>query len=719
MSPPERSAWLLIACALFATSAHAQTQEERRRALQDRLGIKPRPDAPDAGVPPTATAPQTPPAGETPQTPVATPTTPTTPSAPGTAPRPAAPRGPTFATLRPMLDRECQSCHSPDGKAKKSKWVLTGGPEDYDNTLRFVKKDAPEQSSLLRKGTGATLHGGKKTIAADSAEAGQILEWIRAGAPRGALGSAPATPAPVAAAPSAPATTPGATSAPSTPAPTAPGAASPPTTATPGATAAVPPATEAPAATPTAQTGLLFAPQVHAALVEGCASCHSADGMAASTRYLASEDPAAHLAAAAALVTPGNSAGSTLFQRARGENHEPGAVWEPGSAELTLLAQWIDGGALGAAPAAGAPVATAPAGPAAPAPAPTAAAPQGGPPGVSLGTYPVLGSLRLNGRFDLNYERVGYNDHPFQSAGDNALRSYHQFLFLTRQSTSDPVTISLEALSLQFWEVGIRFSPESWPVKAQLKLGKILVPFGSEPLFHHSYGGHAGFDNRVLPVVFAREGLSVNVQRQQGAFRFSADAYLIAGYGLRRPDSVLNLQADFAPLEETKIGFGARLGAAWGPISLWYSPYYNALGAGRGLFMQALDLTVWRPRGIFIAERFSLGAGLLRADVAGGGDQGYGGRGEDYFHFASYFQLRYYAQDWLYVQYRQGLRTFNNRRGLFLDPTDLTRDDGSTHNIGVMARWQGLSLGLFHYWNLEKADEVPDDFTRLVVAYEF
>jgi hypothetical protein len=37
----------------------------------------------------------------------------------------------------------------------------------------------------------------------------------------------------------------------------------------------------------------------------------------------------------------------------------------------------------------------------------------------------------------------------------------------------------------------------------------------------------------------------------------------------------------------------------------------------------------------------------------------------------------------------------------------------------VVARWRGLSAGLFHYWNLEKADEVPDDFTRLMVAYEF
>ncbi|WP_233587845.1 hypothetical protein, partial [Corallococcus sp. CA049B] len=339
--------------------------------------------------------------------------------------------------------------------------------------------------------------------------------------------------------------------------------------------------------------------------------------------------------------------------------------------------------------------------------------------GVSLGTFPVLGSLSLNGRFDLNYERVNYNDHPFKSEGESALRSYHHFLFLTRQSAEDPVTLTLEVLSLQFWEVGYRVSGATWPVKVFAKGGKILVPFGADPLFHHSYGGLAGFDQRVLPVVFAREGLTVNVERRLGPIALSGDAYVIAGYRLKRADAVLNLQSDLAPLEDTRLGVGARLGGAWGPINVWYSPYFNSLGFGRRLFLQALDVAVWRPRGLPVLEHFSLGAGLLRADVSGGEAEGYGGPGEDYYHFASYLQLRYHPTDWLYVQYRQGLRTFGNRRGLILDSNALTREDASSHNVGVVARWRGLSAGLFHFWNLEKTDETPDDFTRLVVAYEF
>ena len=88
-------------------------------------------------------------------------------------------------------------------------------------------------------------------------------------------------------------------------------------------------------------------------------------------------------------------------------------------------------------------------------------------------------------------------------------------------------------------------------------------------------------------------------------------------------------------------------------VSAWYSTYYNPLGFGRRLFMQALDVTMWRPRGVPVLEHFSLGVGLLRADVSGGGP-GVGGVGYDYYDFADYLQLRYHPSDWLYIQYRTG-----------------------------------------------------------------
>ena len=78
-----------------------------------------------------------------------------------------------------------------------------------------------------------------------------------------------------------------------------------------------------------------------------------------------------------------------------------------------------------------------------------------------------------------------------------------------------------------------------------------------------------------------------------------------------------------------------------------------------------------RQRQLPVLGHFSLGVGLLRADVSGGGP-GVGGVGIDYYDFADYLQLRYYPVDWLFLQYRAGLRTFDNRRALILDQSRLT-----------------------------------------------
>ena len=134
--------------------------------------------------------------------------------------------------------------------------------------------------------------------------------------------------------------------------------------------------------------------------------------------------------------------------------------------------------------------------------------------------------------------------------------------------------------------------------------------------------------------------------------------------------------------------------------------------------MQALDLSVWRPRGVPVLQHFSLGAGLLRADVSGGGP-GVGGVGYDYYHFADYLQLRYYPDRLALHPVPAGLRTFENRRGVVVDDTRLTRADASTHNFAVVARYRGLTAGLYYFINLEKADEVPNDLLRLRVTYEF
>ena len=191
------------------------------------------------------------------------------------------------------------------------------------------------------------------------------------------------------------------------------------------------------------------------------------------------------------------------------------------------------------------------------------------------------------------------------------------------------------------------------PLRLTVAGGKIVVPFGADPLYHQNYGGLGGFDQPVLPIIWATEGATAHLLVERREFVLTDDLFVVRGFALPHADSIINLQSGFSPEDDVELGWGNRLGAAWRFVSAWYSAYYNPLGFGRRLFMQAFDLTIARPRGVPVLQHFSLGAGLLRADVSGGG-AGVGGVGLDYYNFADYLQLRYYPTDWLYVQYRTG-----------------------------------------------------------------
>jgi hypothetical protein len=258
-----------------------------------------------------------------------------------------------------------------------------------------------------------------------------------------------------------------------------------------------------------------------------------------------------------------------------------------------------------------------------------------------------------------------------------------------------------------------RLTPRRAPCYLNVRAGKLLVPFGAEPLFHQSYGGHLGFDQRVLPAIWTSEAVALTGGARIRGISLHGDLFAMKGYELRREDAVLNLKTDFSPVDQARIAFGGRLGLAIGPLSAYYSALGNRLGFDRVLFLQALDLTLWRLREVPVLDRFVLAAGFLRGDVSGGG------AGNDYYHFASYWLARAYLFDWLSVQYRQGLRMLGNRRGFLGDDTRLGPEDGSTHNFSIIARHHGLQVILAYYFNLEKAGEIDDDLLRLQVAYEF
>lgn len=338
------------------------------------------------------------------------------------------------------------------------------------------------------------------------------------------------------------------------------------------------------------------------------------------------------------------------------------------------------------------------------------ALPPGHPP-IAHGGIKLPADLRLHGRFDIAYERHGYSSDLTE--GKDAFRNFHRFLFLDRATRDDPFFFKAELLALTFFEIGARFrGPDEDIWRLTLGAGKVLVPFGADPLFHHAYGGRVGQDQRVLPLVWAEYGLKAQLALDLAPVGLRFDAYLIRGHALRAADGILSLQANVSPLDEMNVAGGGRISASYGPATVSYSVYGSSLDFDRSVFMQAFDLTVWRIPGVPVLEDVALSFGLLRADVSGG-------ELDSYYHFADYLQVRYYPVDWLYVQYRGGLDMRDNRSGLFADPDRLDRFDTTAHSVSVGFLHRGLSFVVQHLWQLELVDEQPDDFFRLTVAYEF
>ncbi len=757
-------------------------QEQRRRKLLEEMGLHapstPRTPTPSASPSPSSSSPNeavvpVPGPGKG-----AKPGEPNAPKAqdeaPGTSrdPQPAAlPAAPSFRkVIHPLLVQTCKACHVAGGPAGLTSFVLAGDAGlDRAATERMVDLGAPAASALLAKASGQKPHAGGAPWPVGGIAYGRALAWIQAGARLDGAPRSPPNPLPVTpivasqatggargsragnarALPIAPALATGtAATAQGESTTTAQGADQETRTPAPSTDESADAATADDATADTAAGNRLkaqaqasdFATKIHPLLMHTCAACHSPVGPAAPTRLVLSGEVNGDYAKVRALVNPSAPAQSLLISKSIGQGHAGGAVIAVRSTEYQGLVNWVANGASshaaipavaqsGLSPGATAEILDTTADgilplPETPVPGTATGTGQAGDTTTSTGPTPPLRTvlpygLALNGRFDLAYERRGFSGNPLGDGAVNALRSYHHFLFLSRDSTDDPIGLAVEVLSLEFWEAHFRWRAKDAPIQIAIAAGKLVVPFGADPLMHQSYGGLAGFDQRILPPIWAEHGLAVHVVAHHRELALTDDIYVVRGYALRQADAVINLQNDFSPEDDSHLGWGNRLGAAWGPLSGWHSIYYNTLGFGRRLVMQAADVMLARVREIPVLGHFSFAAGLMRADVSGGDGIGTGGAGKDYYHFGSYVQVRYHMTDSCYLQYRQGLRTFNNRRGLIVDDTRLTRDDGSTHNFGAVARYRGLTAGLYYFINLEKVDEIPDDFLRASVTYDF
>jgi hypothetical protein len=92
--------------------------------------------------------------------------------------------GPTFADVLPLLRAGCDRCHTADGAASTTTFLLDVDDDTaYEITLQFVDVDDPAGSRLLAK-TAGQGHTGGVIFDDRSAEYDAILAWIEHGAPR-------------------------------------------------------------------------------------------------------------------------------------------------------------------------------------------------------------------------------------------------------------------------------------------------------------------------------------------------------------------------------------------------------------------------------------------------------------------------------------------------------------------------------------------------------
>lgn len=93
-------------------------------------------------------------------------------------------------------------------------------------------------------------------------------------------------------------------------------------------------------------TGLSFAIDVQPLLLSDCQACHSSNGSASDTAFLLSGDAGADYQTTTRFINISDPLGSRLLAKARGDGHQPGAIYSESSDEHSLLLRWINDGAL-------------------------------------------------------------------------------------------------------------------------------------------------------------------------------------------------------------------------------------------------------------------------------------------------------------------------------------------------------------------------------------
>ncbi|NNF07019.1 MAG: hypothetical protein HKN21_09685 [Candidatus Eisenbacteria bacterium] len=321
--------------------------------------------------------------------------------------------------------------------------------------------------------------------------------------------------------------------------------------------------------------------------------------------------------------------------------------------------------------------------------------------------------VHISGMFDLNLEMTNLHDSD-DSDGEKLdnFRNYHHFVFLS-VTPNEKVRFQADIIDLFFYEMTYKLNS-----KAEVKAGKIWVPFGNSP-YHHFYGGVQGdpFTGKLVPNVWAEQGvgLSYEVARGGGGSTvLTGDTYIIRGFE-GPAGSVLNLNEGgkddvFAYGQRVMLNLGSNKAVAsasglyspWGPdndnrVFLWGGDLDLGYGvvdapllrdlAFRGAFARA---EVKDPE---LVEEFQ-------------NEDGW------YYKYGDFAELSY-------GHWRPNL-TLKFRYGSYIDFDDvITNNDSHSFNISAVRRMGNISLWAQYFWLFEEVDEIDNDFMRLRMVFEF
>jgi len=317
------------------------------------------------------------------------------------------------------------------------------------------------------------------------------------------------------------------------------------------------------------------------------------------------------------------------------------------------------------------------------------------------GTFEVMG-IMINGIFDVALESRQFYSNPF--AGKFSLVNYHYFVFLSRRKANEKFFFSADIIGRNFYEFGAKLG------RFTLKVGKVLIPFGADPLFHHNYGGLSGFDQKFVPFVWSEHGgvLTAKIlEDMEKRFVVSNDFFVVnAPEGDPTQLFVMRTASpsNFAVGDRLKLGYSRLVG--------YLSGYFTEYAKGYPMFMWGGDLSLGRGFLPFL-EKLSLKAGFAYMNVKGDPK-----KIGTYFNFADYLRIEYDLPLNLTFRFLVGSRTTQNYKYPFYDKATQSADDETAYNFALIYRRNGFSLTTQYVIKVE-AKEQKDDFMRILFRYEF